>query len=69
MNLKELKTKASAAEFVLIESVEKLVRENIEVELRRKFFDYISKYPVPGREDFERRDMWLTNLEKHLQKP
>lgn len=69
MNLKELKTKASAAEFTLIETVEKLVRENIEAETRRKMLDFMVKNPPPSRE--ERLfggggDAWMTNLERHM---
>lgn len=69
MNLKELKTKASAAEFTLIETVEKLVRENIEAETRRKMLDFMVKNPPPSREErlfSGGGDAWMTNLERHM---
>ena len=70
MNLKELKTKASAAEFTLIETVEKLVRENVEAETRRKMLDFVVKNPPPSREDRvmfgQTGEAWMTNLERHM---
>lgn len=69
MNLKELKTKASAAEFTLIETVEKLVRENIETEVCRKMLDFMVKNPPPSREDrgFGMTiEAWITNLERYM---
>lgn len=69
MNLKELKTKASAAEFTLIETVEKLVRENVEAETCRKMLDFMVKNPPPSREDRlcgQTGEAWMKNLERHM---
>lgn len=69
MNLKELKTKASAAEFTLIETVEKLVTENIRNEVCRKMLDFMVKNPPPSREERlfgGEGDAWMTNLERYM---
>ena len=70
MSLEDLKKRATASELTLIEAVEKSLRADVIVEVKRRLSEFVSKNPPMIRESSinpasELRDCG-TRLEKYL---
>ena len=74
MTLDDLKKAATASELTLIETVEKLVQNNIGDGLLKKVCDFIDSNPPPPRNEFMNREeyyydvmrTWLQRMKDYI---